>query len=117
MFRTVVPTSVTWNEGFVSQRCDEDVFQIVFRAVVWTSVTWIWCFVSQGCGEYRGVERDGVDMYGEDMYGEDMYGEDMYGVDMYGEDGVSGSCADLCDMDLGFCVTEVWWGWGFGLLC
>ena len=34
-----------------------------------------------------------------------------------GEGGVSGSCADLCDMDLGFCVTEVWWGWGFGLLC
>jgi hypothetical protein len=24
-----------------------------------------------------------------------------------GEDGVSGSCADLCDMDLAFCVTEV----------
>ena len=24
-----------------------------------------------------------------------------------GADGVSGSYADLCDMDLGFCVTEV----------
>jgi hypothetical protein len=24
-----------------------------------------------------------------------------------GEDGVSGSCADLCDMDLGFWVKEV----------
>ena len=45
VFRAVVPTSVTWNEGFVSQECDED--------------------------------------------------------------GVSGSCADLCDMDLVFCVTEV----------
>ena len=44
-FRAVVPTSVAWNEGFVSQRC--------------------------------------------------------------GEDGVSGCCADLCDIDLAFCVTEV----------
>ena len=52
---TVVLAFVTWNEGFVSQRC--------------------------------------------------------------GEDGSLGSCADLCDMDLVFCVTEVWWGWGFGLLC
>ena len=24
-----------------------------------------------------------------------------------GADGVSDCCADLCDMDLGFCVTEV----------
>ena len=42
---TVVPTSVTWNEGFVSQGC--------------------------------------------------------------GEDGVPDCYADLCDMDLAFCVTEV----------
>ena len=42
--------------------------------VVLTSVTWNEGFVSQGCGE----------------------------------DGVSASCADLCDMDCGFCVTEVW---------
>ena len=34
-----------------------------------------------------------------------------------GEDGVSGCCADLCDMDLVFCVTGVWWGWEFGQLC
>ena len=46
-FRTVVPTSVTWNEGFVSQRCGEGVLRIVFRPVVRTSVTWIWFFVSQ----------------------------------------------------------------------
>ena len=45
-FRSVVQTSVTWNEGFVSQRC--------------------------------------------------------------GGDGVPDCYADLCDMDLGFCVTEVW---------
>ena len=45
-FRSVVLISVTWNEGFVSQR--------------------------------------------------------------RGEDGISGCCTDLCDMDLGFCVTEVW---------
>ena len=60
-----------------------------FRAVVPTSVTWNEGFVSQGCGEYRGVERDGVDMYGVDMYGEDMYGVDMYGedgVEMYVEE-------------------------------
>ena len=44
-----------------------------FRAVVLTSVTWNEGFVSQGCGE----------------------------------DGVPGSCADLCDMDLGFWVKEV----------
>ena len=68
-----------------------------FRAVVLTFVTWIWLFVSQRYGEDRSV--------------------DMYGVDMYGEGGVSGSCADLCDMDLGFCVTGVWCGWGFGQLC
>ena len=61
----------------MSQRCDEDVFQIVFRAVVWTSVTWIWFFVSQRCGEDRGVERNGVDMYGED--GVEMYVEERDG--------------------------------------
>ena len=44
---------------------------VVFRAVVLTSVTWNEGFVSQGCGA----------------------------------DGVSGCCADLCDMDFGFCVT------------
>jgi hypothetical protein len=70
-FRTVVLTSVTWNEGFVSQGCSEDgeggegVLRIVFQTVVLTSVTWIWVFVSQGCGE----------------------------------DGVSDCCADLCDME------------------
>ena len=49
-----------------------------FWAVVPTSVTWIVGFVSQGCGEDRGVERDGVDMYGEDwveMYVEERDGE------------------------------------------
>ena len=25
-----------------------------------------------------------------------------------GADGVSDCCADLCDMDMGFCVTGVW---------
>ena len=86
VFRAVLLTSVTWNEGFVSQRCGDDgegVLRIVFRTVVRTFVTWIWCFVSQRCGG----------------------------------DGVSGCCADLCDMDLGFCVTEVWWGWDSGLFC
>ena len=34
-----------------------------------------------------------------------------------GADGVSGSCADLCDMDYVFCVTGVWCGWCFGQLC
>ena len=33
-----------------------------------------------------------------------------------GEDGVSDCCADLCDMDLVFCVTEVCCGSCFGLL-
>ena len=50
----VVRTSVTWNEGFVSQRCGDDgegVLRMVFRTVVLTFVTWIWCFVSQRCGE------------------------------------------------------------------
>ena len=34
-----------------------------------------------------------------------------------GEDGSLDSCADLCDMDCVFCVTGVWCGWCFGLLC
>jgi len=45
----------------------------VFRAVVLTSVTWNEGFVSQGCSE----------------------------------DGSLDCCAVLCDMDLVFCVTEV----------
>ncbi len=60
-------------EGGEGGEGGEGVLRMVFRAVVLTSVTWNEGFVSQGCGE----------------------------------DGVSGSCADLCDMDLGFCVTEV----------
>ena len=98
VFRAVVLTSVTWIWVFVSQRCGEDgvsgscadlcdmdcvfcvtgggggVLRMVFRAVALTSVTWNEGFVSQGCGE----------------------------------DGVSGSCAGLCDMDCVFCVTGVW---------
>ena len=34
-----------------------------------------------------------------------------------GEDGVSVCCADLCDMDCVFCVTEVCCGSCFGQLC
>jgi len=41
----------------------------------------------------------------------------VFGSQGCGEDGVSDSCADLCDMDLGFCVTGVWWGWCFEQLC
>jgi hypothetical protein len=78
-----VLTSVTWNEGFVSQGCSEDgeggegVLRIVFQTVVLTSVTWNEGFVSQGCGEDRGVERDGVEMDGED--GVEMYVEERDG--------------------------------------
>jgi hypothetical protein len=53
--------------------CHRGVVRMGFRAVVLTSVTWNEGFVSQ----------------------------------VGGEDGVSGSCADLCDMDLGFWVKEV----------
>ena len=54
-----------------------------FRAVVLTSVTWNEGFVSQGCGEDRGVERDGVEMDGEEMDGED--GVEMYVEERDGE--------------------------------
>jgi hypothetical protein len=50
---------------------------MVFRTVVLSSVTWIGRFVSQGCA------ADG------------------------GADCVSCRCADLCDMESVFCVTEL----------
>ena len=65
------------SQGGADGEGGEGVVRMVFRTVVPTSVTWIWCFVSQRWGEGGGVERDGVEMYGED--GVEMYVEERDG--------------------------------------
>ena len=74
-FRSVVQTSVTWNEGFVSQRCGEDgvsdycsdlcdmdlgvlCHRGVVKIVAWRGVAWI-CMVRMGwrCMLRIGMEK------------------------------------------------------------
>ena len=51
----------------------------------------------------QGCGEDGVSGCCADLCDMDM----VFCVTGGGADGVSGCCTDLCDMDLGFCVTEV----------